>query len=113
MNFTTPMFVNQFRGATARSPLLNRALQWPDPNVPPLDRERLTCADSRLGVRIDFALTQTVDLQADEPAGMCLVDRLIDDIFDGLGVDPGLNPRPPGNDAYLFHPSLTKNGWPS
>jgi hypothetical protein len=34
------------------------ALQSPNADVPPLDGERLTGADSRLGIRVDFALTQ-------------------------------------------------------
>jgi hypothetical protein len=38
--------------------VVESALQPPDADVPPLDGERPTGADSRLGVRVDFALTQ-------------------------------------------------------
>ena len=66
-----------------------------------LNRERLTSADSGLRVRVDFALAQTVDLQADEPAWVGLIDRVIDDVLDRLTVDPGLNARAARDNSHL------------
>ena len=55
------------------------------------------------GVRrqIELALAQTVDLQADEAARVRLVDRLVDDVFDRLTVDPRLNARTARDDPHL------------
>src|SRR6187200_759350 len=54
----------------------------PDPDVAPLDHQRLARGDPCLGVGVDLALAQAVDLQADEPARVRFVNGLIGDVLD-------------------------------
>src|SRR5687767_8549875 len=86
--------------------------QRADSDVAPLDHERLAGADPGAGVGVDLALAQAVDLQADEPSRVRLVDRFIDNVLDRLTVHPGLDPRSAGDDAYLVPAVIDEVGMP-